>query len=64
MDDRSELETRQTSMAVVIDENIGLADGYQRGPKLLEEDAYPFQVSVCGVICVKITKAFGYIQQL
>ena len=31
--DRSELEIRQTSVAIAVDENIGLADGYQRSPK-------------------------------
>jgi len=51
-------------VAVVIDENIGLARGYRCGSKRLGENAYPFQVSVCDAVCVKILKAFGYVQQL
>jgi len=62
--DQSELEIRQTSVAVVTDENIGLAKSYRCGPKRLEENTYPFQVSVCDVVRVKIVKAFGYVQQL
>ena len=31
--DRSELEIRQTSVAVVINENIRLSKGYRRGAK-------------------------------
>ena len=62
--DRSELKIRQTSVTVMIDENVGLAKGYRRGSERLEGNAHPFQVSVCDAVCVKILKAFGYVQQL
>ena len=31
---------------------------------MLNETAYPSQVSVCDVVCVKIVKAFSYVYQL
>ena len=60
--DRSELKIRQTSVTVMIDENVGLAKGYRRGSERLEGNAHPFQVSVCDAVCVKILKAFGHVQ--
>jgi len=33
-------------------------------PRMNRENTYPFQVSVCDVICVKIVKTLGYVQQL
>jgi len=62
--DRSELKIRQTSVAAVINENIGLAKGYRSDSERVEENAHPFQVSVYGVVRVKIVKTFGYVQQL
>ena len=62
--DRSELEIRQTSMTVVIDENIMLVKGHRWSPERFEEYSYSFQVSVCDVVCVKVAKAFGHVQQL
>jgi len=43
----------------MIDENVGLTKGYQRDPKQLKENTYPFQVSVRGVVRVKVVKTFG-----
>jgi len=33
-------------------------------PKSLKENTYPIQVSVYGLVCMKIVETFGYIQQL
>jgi len=59
---RGEFEIRQTSVTVVIDENAGLAKGYQRDQKLPKENTCPIQVSVYGVVHVKMVETFGDIQ--
>ena len=33
-------------------------------PRTSQRAAYPIQVPVCDVVCVKIVKAFCYVQQL
>ena len=49
-------------MAVAIYENSGLVKGYQGGPNRPNENIYSIQVSVYGVVCVKVVETFGHIQ--
>ena len=51
-------------MTVVIDENIILVKGHRWGPERFEGNSYSFQASVCDIVCVKVVKAFGHVQQL
>ena len=51
-------------MAVEIDENVGLATRVIGEAENDSKNTHPFQVSVYGMVCVKIVKAFSYVQQL
>ena len=64
-DNRGKLKIRQTSVAIVTDENAGLTRGYPARQKQPKENTYPIQVPVYyGVVHVKIIEAFRYVQQL
>ena len=52
------------SVAIVTNENPGLAKGYRWGPNRLNENIYPIQVSMYNVVCVKIIETFSNIQYL
>ena len=61
MNSRSKLEIRQASVTVEINENAGLVKGYQCGPKGPKENTCPFQISMYGVVLVKVVETFGNI---
>lgn len=48
----------------MINENIGLPNGYTVMFELTGRNTYHFQISVYCVVCVNISKAFGHIQHL
>ena len=61
---RRKPEISQASVAVGANDNSGLAKGYRWGPNRPNENIYPIQISVYGVVRVKILETFSYIQQL
>lgn len=62
MRDRGKLVIRQTSAAGVIDENAGLSKSYRKDLNRSKENTYSLQVSMYGVIRVKIFEAFSRVQ--
>ena len=58
---RTKLQISQPSMTIITDENGGLVKGYRRGLNEPNEKTYPIQVSVYGVVRVKVVETFGYI---
>ena len=46
----------------MVNENVGLAVNCQYGLKRCRGNAYPFQVSVYRIICVKVIETFCHIQ--